>query len=173
MAGAATKADGQETRRAATLPELKAKFPEASAEFYLAQIEAQATIEDAAIAFAADCLQQKKASDEAARAAQAEAEKAKTEAAKQQKVQPPAARASDAVEGISGSVAGELKAKAPAGCEAKAEFLSAVDAKVKEGMSRGAAISAVAAEQPELHLAFIRAHNEGLSPYQPSRTPAA
>ncbi len=143
----------------ATWQELKNCCPGADAEFLGKQMDAQATVENASKAWMGE-LQRRSESDAQARkdaeAAKAEAEKqaadAKAEAEKAKAGKPGV----EVLGGGGGKVEGEG--------DPRAEFEAAVDEKLKTGLSKPEAIKAVVKSNPELHAAYVEAHNAEVGP---------
>lgn len=143
--------------RAATIGELKAACPGASADFLMQQLEAGATEPQAMKAWMGEQAKQLAAAKEAEAKLKADADaKAKADA--------DAAAKSGGAKKPGVKALAEGKAKADADAEASgdpiAEFNEAVDAKVAKGRPKAQAIAAVAREKPELHRAYVIAHNE-------------
>lgn len=133
-----------ETPKPATLAEIKAACEGASAEFVVAQMEAQATLSQVQAAWTKQC----KADADAARAelAALKAEKAKTPLATE-------------VPGVPVlQDANKEKPKQPEG-DAIAQWDALVEEKAKTAKSRGAAIAAASKANPELHDAYLVAFN--------------
>lgn len=143
---------------AATLTELKAACPGASADFLMAQLEAQATIAAASQAWTKQLLADRDAANKAkseAEAKAAEAEKAKADAeakaaaAANPKPQP---KGHDGVpDGGAGAATG--------GGSAKAQIDALIAEKVKGGMSRYEATRAVLSENVQLREQYREQHN--------------
>ena len=53
---------------------------------------------------------------------------------------------------------------AVSGSDAETLFFEAVDEKLKLGMSKPDAVRAIARERPELHAAYVEAHNARVGP---------
>ena len=147
----------------ATLAELKARFPQAGAEFYVAQIEAEASIDDAAKAWETEQANQvaklkadAEKAQKAAEEAKAEAETAKAENDKLRKNQK--SIGNDPTDGTGkASESTEL-------AEPIVAWNAAVDDKLKTGLKKPDAVRALAKEQPDLHAAYVQAHNEEVGP---------
>jgi signal peptide peptidase SppA len=129
--------------RAATIQELKAACPGASADWLMGQLEASATVEQASKAHLAEMAKQ-------LAAAQAELNDLKTK-------------------GTSGKAAFqplETRSGTPEQDESSGEPVEAFDAAVREVMKSGAtrqsAVARVAARNPKLHQAYLLATNPGL-----------
>ena len=147
------------TPKAATWQELKACCPGADADFLGKQMDAQATAEDATKAWMGE-LQRRSEADAKARKeaeeAKAEAEKQAAEAkaaAEKAKAGKPGVDALGGGNGKSGDVGDPL-----------AEFQAAVDEKLKTKLSRPDAVRAIAKDNPDLHAAFVEAHNAKVGP---------
>jgi len=132
--------------KAATLAELKAEFPDASAEFYMGQIEAESTITQAAVNYAKAC---KAEADEAKKAADA----AKKEAENAAKKKTPDGLG---VEPLNGGGDGDDDDTAT---DPVAEFHTAVCKLMDRGVGRREAVALVCQRKPELHQRFTEATN--------------
>ena len=146
----------------ATWQELKNCCPGADAEFLGKQMDVQATVDNASKAWMGE-LQRRSEADAKARK---EAEDAKAEAEKQAaeaKAEAEKAKAKkpgvDVLGGGGGKEAGEG--------DPLAEFETAVDEKMKTGLSKPDAIRAVVKGNPELHAAYVQAHNDKVGPPSP------
>jgi len=130
--------------QAASITELKAALPGAGAEFICAQLEANATLALAQSAYV------KAIADENA--------KLKTEVvdAKEQAEKAIAAKPAAGVEPLGDATS---NATGNDGADPVTAWNDAVNAKVKGGMTKPRAISAVVKADPELHQAFIAASN--------------
>jgi ATP-dependent protease ClpP protease subunit len=141
-------ADQDTTRKPATLAELKKEFPDASAEFYMQEIEAESPIQQAAVNYAKAC-------------------KAETDAAKKE-----AAKAKQAAENAAKNGGGDGLGVNPLGAggdgaddhdgqedDPVAEFNDAVCMMIDRGLSRRKAVSQVAQRNPELHKRYLLATN--------------
>jgi ATP-dependent Clp endopeptidase proteolytic subunit ClpP len=160
-----TKGDSDMAENSAPKPatwhELKNCCPGADADFLGKQMDSQATAEDATKAWMGE-LQRRSEADANARkdaeAATAEAQKqaadAKAEAEKAKSVKP-------GVEMLGG---GTSKGGGSESGDPRAEFEAAVDEKLKTGLSRVEAIKAVVKANPELHAAYVQAHNAAVGP---------
>jgi len=151
--------------KAATLDELKNCCPGANADFLVAQLDAQATAEQASRAWMGE-LQKKAESAEvtAKEAADAKAE-AEKQAAEAKAEAENAKNGKPGVEMLGGGGEGEGHT------DPKAEFEAAVDEKMKTGMNKADAVKAITKANPELHAAFVAAHNADIGPstYRGSR----
>jgi hypothetical protein len=135
----------------AAYAELKAAFPKATADFLTAQLDANATLDQARAAWQRD-LEERAAAAEARltelQAKADEAAKASAEAlAKQQKQKP--------APGCDGLPEGNAGGTSAGGCD----FLALVDAEVALGTPRHVATAKVARRNPEARAAYVAAHN--------------
>jgi ClpP class serine protease len=136
--------DEQKSPQPATFAEIKAACVGADSDFICDQLEAGATKEAAVSAWMAE--QQKRLI--AAEEAKAEAEEAKAEAEKRTKTGKP---------GV--DMLGHGCACASDGGDPIKTFRAAVEEKKRLGLTHTQATRAVVLEQPELHKAYIEAHN--------------
>jgi ATP-dependent Clp endopeptidase proteolytic subunit ClpP len=141
----------------ATWQELKDCCPGADSDFLGKQMDAGATAQAASSAWMtelqlrAEIASEEKAKAEAAKAeAEKQAEEAKAEAEKAKAAKPGV----EPLGGGSGKVDGD----------ALVTFQNAVDDKLKTGLSRPEAVRAIAKERPELHAAYVEAHNANVGP---------
>lgn len=134
-----------EAPKAATLQELKAALPDASNDFVVAQLEANATLAVATKAF----LAQQSAELKATQQKLAEAEKAKTEAAAAQPTKPAGQKTLGAGAAATTEAAGDPVS----------EWKQELATKIKAGVPRAQAVSQLNAERPELRAAYVAAVN--------------
>jgi len=150
----------------ATWTELKSCCPGADAEFLGKQMDVQATAEDATKAWMGE-LQRRSEADATARK---EAEDAKAEAEKQAaEAKAEAEKAKAGKPGV--DMLGGGNGKSTDVGEPLAAFQALVDEKLKTGLAKSDAIRAVVKEQPEMHAAYVEAHNANVGPssYRGSR----
>lgn len=130
--------------KAATIGELKAKFPESSSDWRESQIEAEATLEQAAIAYGR--CQDEKVRELQKKVAAAEAASVATQ---QETV--------DTLAGTNGAASVRLSV---AESSAKKQFADLIDAKVSAGMKRPTAYNQVCVENPALLQSTIEEANK-------------
>ena len=161
---------------AATYAELKKAFPQAKAEFIVRCLDRTLDLDRARAEFDQEMSETLAAVTEELTKCRAELEEMKTTAAKaaaeeamvkeEKKEEEVAAKAKAAEEeevkakakarsGVKPMAAG----KAKAGQSATARWHEAVAEKVKAGLPKAKAVRAIIAEDPELHIDFVREHN--------------
>lgn len=133
-------------RKPASIAELKAKFPKASAEFRESCLERGLTLAEATDAYLAKT--QEDLDQANARVASTQQELEKTKAASNRPGVDPVLPSK-----------GQSQAADTAG-SATDRWNEAIAAKVKAGMKRDRAISAVVKADPDLHAAYLAEHNE-------------
>jgi signal peptide peptidase SppA len=138
----ASPAADQATSRPATFAEIKAACSGAPADFVVAQLDAAATVDQARNAYIAHLQSER---DQAANRAREAADQAAT------------SRPGVDPVGVSGKIDDDNPA---VDGEPVAAFRSAVRERVAAGMSQRDAVSSVVREQPDLHVAYVNAHNQ-------------
>lgn len=135
-------------RMPATLAELKTTLSDSNAEFRELCIESGATLADAQGKWMAKLREQNAKL----------AEQATTQDKKIADMES-AAKAKEEMPGVEALGAGATDGTAAAPGDPASEWHAAVDAKVKAGMKKGAAIAAVVKEDPALQRAFVASYN--------------
>ena len=143
--------------KAATIGELKAAFPNAGSDFYLAQLERGASLEQAKDAWITHLHEQnaKLAKEKAELEAKAKADEAAKVKAEEE------LKAKGAKPGNPTVGAGAKAGGSESGGDAKEQWQAKIDEKMKAGLSRQQAVLAVAKANPELQAAVVAGANQG------------